>query len=73
MLRRLHPPHAAPISAFALCGKSDLLFLKDSLKRGMPIAEVARFLGWDEDDVRRKAKEMDKKMDKAEKRVKRQP
>jgi hypothetical protein len=39
--------------------KSDLLFLKDSLARGMSYAEVAGFLGRTEEEVRRKAEESD--------------
>jgi hypothetical protein len=39
--------------------KSDLLFLKDSLARGMSCAEVAGFLGRTEEEVRRKAEESD--------------
>jgi hypothetical protein len=37
---------------------SDLLFLKDALKRGMTYAEAAGFLSRDEDAVRKKAKQM---------------
>jgi len=39
--------------------KSDLLFLKDSLARGMSYAEAAGFLGRTEEEVRRKAEESD--------------
>jgi hypothetical protein len=38
--------------------KSDLLFLRSSLDRGVSIAEAARFLGTDEDEVRNKMKEL---------------
>ena len=37
---------------------SDLLFLKDALARGMTYAEAAGFLSRDEDEVRKKAKQM---------------
>jgi hypothetical protein len=37
--------------------RSDLLFLKDALARGMSFAEVAAFLGRTEEEVRRKAEE----------------
>jgi hypothetical protein len=37
---------------------SDLFFLKDALGRGMNPAEVAAFLSRDEDEVRKKAKQM---------------
>jgi hypothetical protein len=37
---------------------SDLLFLKDALKRGMTYAEAAGFLSRDETEVRKKAKQM---------------
>ena len=36
----------------------DLLFLSLSLERGMPLAEVAGFLGQNEDEVREKAEEL---------------
>ena len=39
--------------------KADLFFLKDSLQRGMPIEEVAAFLGRDAHEVRAKAQELD--------------
>ena len=39
--------------------KSDLLFLKASLARGMSYADVAGFLGRTEEEVRRKAEESD--------------
>jgi hypothetical protein len=39
--------------------RSDLLFLKDALARGMSFAEVAAFLGRTEEEVRRKAEELD--------------
>jgi hypothetical protein len=38
--------------------KSDLLFLKLSLDRGMPVAEVAGFLARTESEVREKAEEL---------------
>jgi hypothetical protein len=38
--------------------KADLLFLKDTLARGMSCAEVAGFLGRTEEDVRQKAEEL---------------
>ena len=38
--------------------RSDLLFLSLSLERGMPLAEVAGFLGRNEDEVREKAEEL---------------
>jgi hypothetical protein len=38
--------------------KSDLLFLKLSLDRGMPVAEVAGFLARTEGEVREKAEEL---------------
>jgi len=38
--------------------KSDLLFLKLSLDRGMPVVEVAGFLGRDENEVQDKAEEL---------------
>jgi hypothetical protein len=38
--------------------KSDLLFLKLSLRNGMPIAEVAGFLARSEDEVREKSEEL---------------
>jgi hypothetical protein len=37
---------------------SDLFFLKDALGRGMTPAEAAGFLCRDEDEVRKKAKQM---------------
>jgi hypothetical protein len=37
---------------------SDLFFLKDALKRGMAFTEVAGFLCRDEDEVRKKAKQL---------------
>jgi hypothetical protein len=37
---------------------SDLLFLKLALEHGMTHAEVAGFLSRDEDEVRKKAKQM---------------
>jgi hypothetical protein len=39
--------------------KADLLFLKDSLARGMSCAEVAGFLGRTEEEVRQMAEEPD--------------
>jgi hypothetical protein len=39
--------------------KADLLFLKNSLARGMSCAEVAGFLGRTEEEVRQKAEELD--------------
>jgi hypothetical protein len=51
-----------PPSSSANAGKpwldSDLLFLRLALTRGMSIAAVAGFLGRDEDEVRKKAKEL---------------
>jgi hypothetical protein len=38
--------------------KADLLFLKDTLARGMSCAEVAGFLGRTEEDVRQRAEEL---------------
>ena len=38
--------------------KSDLLFLRSSLEHGMTCAEVAGFLCIDEDEVRKKAEQM---------------
>jgi hypothetical protein len=38
--------------------KSDLLFLKLSLDRGMPVVEVAGFLARDENEVQSKAEEL---------------
>jgi hypothetical protein len=43
----------------APCVKAELLFLKDSLAHGMSCAEVAGFLGRTEEEVRRKAEELD--------------
>jgi hypothetical protein len=37
---------------------SDLVFLRDALERGMTLAEAAGFLSRDEDEVRKKAKQM---------------
>jgi NAD dependent epimerase/dehydratase family enzyme len=37
---------------------SDLFFLKDVLRRGMTLAEAAGFLCRDEEEVRKKAKQM---------------
>jgi hypothetical protein len=37
---------------------SDLFFLKDALERGMAFTEVAGFLCRDEDEVRKKAKQL---------------
>jgi hypothetical protein len=39
--------------------KSDLLFLKDSLWRGMSLVEVAAFLRRRENEVREKARELE--------------
>jgi hypothetical protein len=39
--------------------KADLLFLKDSLAHGMSYAEVAGFLGRNEEEVRQKMEELD--------------
>lgn len=36
----------------------DLFFLQDALNRGMTCAEVAGFLSREEDEVRKKAKQM---------------
>jgi len=36
--------------------RADLFFLKDSLERGMSLAEIAGFLGRTVDEVREKAK-----------------
>jgi hypothetical protein len=38
--------------------RADLLFLKDSLERGMSLAEIAGFLGRTADEVREKAKSL---------------
>jgi len=38
--------------------KSDLLFLTLSLRNGMPVREVAGFLGRSEDEVREKSEEL---------------
>jgi hypothetical protein len=40
--------------------KADLLFLTDTLKHGMSFAEVAGFLRGIEDEVREKAKELNR-------------
>ena len=37
--------------------RADLFFLKDSLQRGMSLAEIAGFLGRTADEVREKAEE----------------
>ena len=38
--------------------RADLFFLKDSLQRGMSLAEIAGFLGRSADEVREKAKSL---------------
>jgi hypothetical protein len=38
--------------------KTDLFFLKASVENGMSFSEVAGFLGRDEDEVQKKAKEL---------------
>ena len=38
--------------------REDLLFLKDSLERGMSLVEIAGFLGRTADEVREKAKSL---------------
>jgi len=40
--------------------REDLLFLKDSLERGMSSAEIAGFLGRTADEVREKAKKLER-------------
>ena len=43
-------------NAIATWNKADLIFLMDALKRGVAEADVARFLGRSEDEVRDRAK-----------------
>jgi hypothetical protein len=43
-------------NATAAWNKADLIFLMDALKRGVAEADVARFLGRSEDEVRYQAK-----------------
>ena len=40
--------------------RADLFFLKDSLERGMSLAEIAGFLSRTADEVREKAKDLNK-------------
>jgi hypothetical protein len=40
--------------------KADLFFLADSLQRGMSLAEIARFLSRTANEVREKAKDLNK-------------
>src|SRR5215813_6296976 len=40
--------------------RADLFFLKDSLERGMSLAEIAGFLGRTVDEVREKAKHLNR-------------
>jgi hypothetical protein len=40
--------------------RADLFFLKDSLERGRSLAEIGGFLGRTADDVREKAKDLNK-------------
>jgi len=40
--------------------RADLLFLKDSLERGMSLVEIAGFLGRTADEVREKAKDLNR-------------
>jgi len=40
--------------------RADLFFLKDSLERGMSLAEIAGFLRRTTDEVREKAKDLNK-------------
>jgi hypothetical protein len=40
--------------------RADLFFLKDSLERGMSLAEIAGFLGRTVDEVREKAKDLNR-------------
>jgi hypothetical protein len=42
-------------NAIAAWNKADLIFLMDALKRGVAEADVARFLGRSEDEVRERA------------------
>jgi hypothetical protein len=49
------PPNLADTGQPSL--RADLFFLKDTLRRGMSLAEVASFLRRSEDEVREKAKE----------------
>jgi hypothetical protein len=42
-------------NAIAAWNKADLIFLMDALKRGVTEADVARFLGRSEDEVREQA------------------
>jgi predicted DNA-binding ribbon-helix-helix protein len=53
-----HQPPSSPANAGKPWLDSDLLFLRLALERGMSIAAVAGFLGRDEDEVRKKAKEL---------------
>ena len=40
--------------------RADLFFLKDSLERGMSLAEIAGFLGRTADEVREKAEHLNR-------------
>jgi hypothetical protein len=40
--------------------RADLFFLKESLERGMSLAEIAGFLGRTVDEVREKAKDLNR-------------
>jgi hypothetical protein len=53
-----HQPPSSPANAGKPWLDSDVLFLRLALKRGMTIVAVAGFLGRDEDEVRRKAEEL---------------
>jgi hypothetical protein len=49
--------HSTPPGSGEPWSKADLFFLKDALRRGMSLAEVANFLRRTEDEVQEKAKE----------------
>jgi hypothetical protein len=57
-MSRNHQPPSSRANAGKPWLDSDLLFLRLTLERGMSIAAVAGFLGRDEDEVRKKAKEL---------------
>ena len=52
------PPRPPPSTTTRSWVKADLLFLGLSLMTGMPAADVAGFLGRNEDEVREKAVEL---------------
>ena len=52
------PKRSPPPSQMQPWLKADMLFLLLSLQSGMPIAEVAGFLGRDEKDVQEKVEEV---------------